>query len=184
MDVVLSALSFVFAAPEMAADMAIAVKQAPPTPTYWSGWSLILGGFGFAALASIAAIMVMGFIGMLSKKEKLIQPGEDVPPLARGEMSFFERLAEQRPLAGRVGAVVFMVGLAVFYVLTLGSMTNEETFADKLKKEGQEKARIERQRQQEAKEAMSSAALAGPDDGEKMKAGGLLEAMDDEMKAD
>lgn len=183
MDVVLSALSLVFAAPEMAAEMAIAVKQAPPTPTYWSGWTLILGAFGFATLAAVAAIMVMGFIGMMSKSEKLEQPGQDVPPLAHGEMSFFERLAEQRPLAGRVGAGAFLVALVAFFVLTLGSMTNEETFADKLKKEGQEKARIERQRALEAKEAMGSAALAGPDDGEKMKAGGLLDAMD-EMKAD
>ena len=184
MDVVLSALSFVFAAPETVADMAdmvIATKKVAPPEHFWAGWNLILGAVGFSSLAAIGGIMVMGLLSMFAKSERLEQPGQDTPPLAKSEMTFFERLAEQRPLMGRLGTVFMVIALGAFFVMTLGSMTSEESFADKLKKEGAEKSRIERQRQEEAKNAMGAGQIG--DEGERMKTEGLLDAME-EMKAD
>jgi hypothetical protein len=152
-------------------ETAIKVKAPAPKQTFWGGWDYILGFTLWAAMITLVAIMVVGLFQMFAKHVELEQPMKDVGPLRRDEMSFFEKLAQNRPLLPRIGSILALAALVAFFAATLGSMGNEDGFADKMKKEGAEKGRLERERLAAEKEGMTAGIVGDDSSDEGMKAG-------------
>lgn len=119
----------------MAADKASKDTQVPGIFKLLLPLILIIG------LVTVVGIAVMAIVDLLKKKVPLIDEAAEHGRLGSGDMSRYEAESRRQPVLGKVGAVIFLMAVGVFFFLGLYTMGRGASTTAQLRKEGREKSR-------------------------------------------
>lgn len=135
----------------------------------------------FGVFASVAAITFFTIIDVFRKRVRMetVEEG-NVPPLASGEMTKYERQSRIAPALGKVLAVFFIVGLILFMLGGLYTMGRGAGTTEQLRKEGAARQQALEKRKASIEAGGSGDFVVG-EDGEK-KTGTGFETDLDAMK--
>jgi amino acid transporter len=160
MSAVLTWLVPIMAWASKAADKASDAKDVPGIFKLLLPLMLIIGLF------AVVGIAVMAIMDMLKKKVPLIDEAAEHGHLASGEMTRFESESRRQPVLGKVGAVIFLMAVGMFFFLGLYTMGRGSSTTEQFRKEGREKQKL-------LKKSTTSTSLEVGEDGDEsgMKAG-------------